>query len=105
MAASLVAAAAGLLFGGLFQISRSQQLRQEQATVIQLLASRLALLDQVPSHEDSAGSFPTPHEAFSWHLQSQATPLPSLARVTYAITWQGKTLDVTTYRPMNPSDE
>ena len=105
MIASIIIAAAGaLLAGGLVTSNRGADLRMQQVLSTQLLASRLALVDdqlQGAQGEDH-GTFPPPLEAFHWTQQWEQTPsqLAPLARTVVTVSDGTSTAHVVTYRPV-----
>ena len=99
MASVVVAAAAALLVGGLVAANRSADRRREQVLMAQLLASRLAMLDdQLTGDEPAQGAFPEPLEAFSWSLEQTDAPLAPLAQVTLTVSRNDHNAHVVTYR-------
>ena len=102
--ASLITAAAGaLLAGGLVAANRSAALRIEQTLSTQLLADRLALLDErISDATPRSGTFsPSVHGA-TWTLtvEPAADPLTPLLKATISVTHQEHMTHVVTYRPL-----
>ncbi len=101
MASVIVASAGVLLFANLAQISRSRQLKQEQAIMRQALSNRLALLETVTAGEQADGSCEAPYDAYRWALSTTPGALPALATVTITMTSPaGYTMDAITIRPI-----
>lgn len=102
--ASLIASAAGaLLVGGLVAANRSAALRIEQAISTQLLADRLALLDErISDATPRSGTFSPPVHGAVWALtvEPAADPLTPLLKATISVTHQEHTTHVVTYRPV-----
>lgn len=103
LVASVVAAvAAALLAGAMVPANRSAALRADQAISVQLLASRLALLeDQLAADQPTTGRFDAPLDAYAWTLQLTPLPVPQagLMAATLAVErTDGTHLDVVTYR-------
>ena len=101
---SLVVGAAGaLLIGGLVAANRSADWRIEQILTTQLLASRLALLDDSLSDTTlRSGIFPAPLDDFTWTLDIAGIdgPLAPLAQGTLTVTRKDHASHVVTYRPV-----
>ena len=103
MASIVIGAAGAVLAGGLVAANRSAERRTEQVFLTQLLASRLALLDdRLQPGTGDRGAFPPPLEDYAWSLAVEAAPAPleALAKATIAVTRRGHTVDVVTYRPL-----
>jgi type II secretory pathway pseudopilin PulG len=100
--ASIVVAVAGtLLAGGLVTSNRGAARRFQQILATQLLASRVALLDDhvAAASGELSGTFPSPLEAFHW-TQRWESVADSMARLTIAVSDGTATTHVVTYRPI-----
>ena len=99
IASSVAAGAAALLAGGLMAANRSADRRVEQARLTQLLASRLAELDD-PLQDDAAasGAFPTPYEGFAWTIERINAPQEPVGVFRLQVTHEGHTVDAVTSR-------
>lgn len=101
MASAVGAAAAAMLVGGLIASNRSSVLRVERAVSTQLLASQLALLDDViPSEAETSGNYPAPLQDFTWALEWTETPLAPLAETTLTVKKGDHATHVVTYRSL-----
>jgi len=103
LVASVVAAvAAALLAGAMVPANRSAAIRADQAIAVQLLASRLALLeDQLTADQPATGQFDAPLENYAWTLSLTPLPAPQTALVAATLAverTEGTHLDVVTYR-------
>ena len=99
IASLVIAAASALLVGGLVAANRSSELWSERLLFTQVLASRLALLDdelsdQTPTH----GILPAPLEDVSWTLAWTDAPLAPLVQATLSVSRKDHAADVVTYR-------
>ena len=103
--ASIIVAAGGtLLAGGLVTSNRGAQLRRQQVLSTQLLASRLALVDDQlqEAQGEAGGTFPPPLETFQWtqRWEQAEGPLHPLAQVTLVVSDGTSTAHAITYRPI-----
>ncbi len=101
IATSLAAGAAALLAGGLLAANRIADLRMERAVLTQLLANRLAELDDpLPIDESASGSFSSPYDGYTWALERLNSTKESIGVFTLRVTHEGHTVDAVTARRM-----
>lgn len=102
MIAAIVVASAGvLLVSGLVSSNRSAEQRMRQSVATQLLASRLALLDdQLQPDTPVEGAFEPPLDESAWALEWSETLWTPLVETTLSVSHKGQTVDAVTYRPL-----
>lgn len=99
IAGVIIAMTSSLLIGGLVSANRSGELRASRAIATQLLAGRLALIDDaVDSQSPDKGSCAEPYENSTWVLEKQDTLLASVKRIELTVTHEGHDIHVATYR-------
>lgn len=100
IASTIAAAATAMLASGLLSVNRSRDLRVEQVIMGQLLASRLAALDDpLPDDAPSEGAFDEPLDAFHWRMQRESASVdPQLETVILTVSHGTVDRHVVTYR-------
>lgn len=86
MASVVVAAGGAMLIGGLVAANRSRELRIEQLLATQLLAGRLAELDdEIGAETPMSGTFAEPLDEFAWSLEHNDPSPDGLAQATLTV--------------------
>jgi len=98
--ASVIAASAGaLLIGGLVAANRHAELRIERALLTQLLASRLALLEEpLGEQTPTGGTVSSPQGEITWTVEWTQIPDSPLAQTILTVRRGGHEAHVVTYR-------
>ena len=101
IASVIIASAGAMLIGALVAANRGADLYGEHALDTQLLASRLALLEErVNKQMPMSGTFDPPLDDVEWRLEVSEAPPPlaPLAQVVISVERNGAHSDVVTHR-------